>query len=89
VKSILRIPSFLFAVLAVAPLCYGFGDAGHESVVAIALQIDPALRDRVNAILKDLPDSSQWKSLEASNVDPHVKHTHLKKTIRMAGSKRW
>lgn len=41
---------------------------GHETVVAVALQIDPALRPRLAAILKDLPDSKQWQELKASGL---------------------
>jgi hypothetical protein len=44
--------------------------AGHETVLAVALQIDPTLRPRLAAILKDLPSSKQWQDLKASGLKP-------------------
>src|SRR6476646_5281439 len=59
-------------LLLMTQAVFAWGNAGHEAVVAVALQIDPSLRPRVEAILTDLPNSQNWKDLEASGISkPH------------------
>ena len=58
--------------LLVSPrVARGWGNAGHEAVVAVALQFDPSLRPRVEAILTNLPASQKWKDLRATGLIPH------------------
>src|SRR5262249_55071975 len=58
-------------VITLPQLGLAFGNAGHESVVAVALQIDPTLRPRLEAILKDLPDSQKWQDLQSAGLTPN------------------
>ncbi|HEY3898038.1 MAG TPA: S1/P1 nuclease [Chthoniobacter sp.] len=66
---------YLIALLAFAPLhCFAWDNEGHETVVAVALKLDPSLRERLTAILKDLPNSPQWIELKQSELIPHNRY---------------
>lgn len=67
----LKLVSLLALSLIIPDASFGFGNPGHEAVVAVALQLNPQLRPRLNTILKDLPRSDQWKKLEASSLIPN------------------
>src|ERR1043166_850626 len=57
--------------LVIPQLCFGWGNAGHEAVVAVALEFKPELRAQLEGILKDLPASQKWKGLETQGLKPH------------------
>src|SRR4051812_34334500 len=74
------IPMKSFKMSALRTICFllivpqhglAWGNAGHEAVVAVALQLKPELRPRLEAILKDLPSSAKWKQLHDSGLKLH------------------
>jgi hypothetical protein len=62
----------LFVILCVEKHpAFAWDSSGHEAVVAVALKIDPGLAARLTAILKALPVSTQWQSLEKTGLIPN------------------
>ncbi len=60
------------AIAVVTPLqAFGWGSAGHRAVVSVALQFDPSLRARIDAVMAKLPTSPEWMQLEATGLIPN------------------
>jgi hypothetical protein len=64
----LGITSLVAISLAITTQCFGWGNSGHKAVVEVALELKPALRKQLSTILKDLPQSEQWKKLKESGL---------------------
>jgi S1/P1 Nuclease len=62
-KRGLGVPTLLMAMVlaGVGPQAFGWNDRGHMSVACVAyMNLTPATRDRVNALLKLNPKYSEW-----------------------------
>jgi len=59
------------ALISTAANAPAWDNEGHETVVLVAFGINPALKPRVEAILKSLSSSSRWKSLKSTGLKPN------------------
>lgn len=72
------IPSTLLLLLVLSVPSYGWSDTGHMAVAYVAYNnLSPAVRDRVDLLVRLNPKYEQWKKMIPADTAPGVRNTLL------------